>query len=91
LSWRFPTSSSSPMMKAPNTSGGFFRPLFQLCQAADVPAVDEHLRHGAAPADRADHARAVAVVELDLGIGVAELLQQGPVPLPVLNGIPSVM
>src|SRR5688572_33031917 len=77
LSWRFPTSSSSPMMKAPNTSGSFFGPLFQLCEAADVPAVDEHLRHGAAAGDRADHARAIAVVELDLGVGVAELLQHG--------------
>src|SRR5688572_8249688 len=57
-------------------SGRLFRPLLQVLEAADVPAVDEHLRHRAAPGNRAHYARAVAVVEPDLGIGVAELLEQ---------------
>src|SRR5262245_65988686 len=45
-------------------SGRFLAPALQVFPAADVLAVDEYLRHRAAAGDRADHARAVAVVEL---------------------------
>src|SRR6188474_955207 len=76
LSWRFPTRSSSPMMKAPNKSSRFLAPALQVLEAADVLAVDEDLRHGAAARDGAHDARAVAVVELHFGESVAELLQQ---------------
>src|SRR5712692_9657687 len=57
-------------------SGGLPGPVLQLLQAAHVLAVDEHLRHRAAPGDRADDARAVAVVESHLCALVAQLLQQ---------------
>src|SRR5207249_9553285 len=57
-------------------SSGLFGPALQFFQAADVLAIDEHLRHGAAAGNRADHARAVAVVEPHLAVLVAEVLQQ---------------
>jgi hypothetical protein len=38
------------------------RPALELFEAADVLAVDEHLRHRAAAGDRADDTRAIAVV-----------------------------
>ena len=58
-------------------SGRFLSPFLQLFEAADVPAVDEYLRHGAPPGDRTNDPRAVAVTELHLRVRVAEALQQG--------------
>src|SRR5580765_366114 len=73
-------------------SGRFLSPFLQLFEAADVPAVDEHLRHGAAPGDRANDPRTVAVIELHFRVRVPEALQQGlrlgaePAPLARENG-----
>src|SRR2546429_8051787 len=62
--------------KHPRILCGLLGPALEFLEAADMVAVDEDLRHGAAAGDRADHARAIAVVERDLAVLVAQVLQQ---------------
>src|SRR4029079_2554316 len=57
-------------------SGCLLRPPLQVFQAADVLAVNEDLRNGAAAGDRADDTRAVAVVEFHFRVSIAELLEE---------------
>ena len=62
-------------------SGGLSRPLLQVFEPADEPAVDEDRRHRAAPRYGTNYARAVAMVEPYFGVGIAQLL-----PVHVLQG-----
>src|SRR5436190_24152221 len=56
--------------------GRLLGPALELFETANVFAVDEHLRHGAAAGDRADDARALAVIEGHLAVLIAELREQ---------------